>query len=910
MIVASFTPTMDSEEDWVRCFATASDQLHPEQAKQAFDHINRVLHENPAMVLRVSCNLVLYSGYPLGARQVAALAISRSLRTESDRQLADLCEKWRLLPQLAAHAKTAIRATILCDDGVIRTAAAQAMAFVIAIERDAAADALREIFETLQRSLDQPAQAIGLLSVFNELFHVLHFNDLKTLPLFECYIPFFLQAIDLLGSENPVDIELRMLASVVVRDALEFIPELCLVNGEVDLARIQVVLAALSPALALLHEFIFESCHRIMFNLVKSYYSKADEFMGPIFDLTYRALQMSEPNQEKYRKSALAFWKELAVLECEIAETTKLEGKDILPGKHVCKAAPLLLPLFFEIMSHIDPNDTAIEDPNDPSAATYATVVFQAFFNAIPDMVFHNVIVPTFNTNIISEDWTHRHAAILLLDCMCPLDVGLPVQESEEGLQFIAQNMPHLLAACREHHIPRLAESSLYVLDEILSNYPGVMSQQRLCPDSVHAVHHIVNLFVIDDKVHPFIIARYCLIISSLARLWKHDCLQWRSPLPTFFTEFVTFLRQIMQRCQGLEAAMDVYKDAADALNYVILLIPEPEQRNSELNTLFTQILDDLEATCCSMDSDAIRFGIQANLCSNLGYLAHRLRHRLRDEHVHRAVTMLLNLLRSPNTLLYEEGLLSLAKLYNSVSHAFELDQVMLLLSIVEFALLSESPGVINAASVLLGELFRLSGPMLADRLLAFFEMEVSLLQKYDQVRDIHPYIIKTLADMLESVGRSPADRPLLEPLRERVFGLMQMVRAVPIDLGKEADLIYANYLFESLTQLYRVFAELYYPLVQPDDSTEKFSLEKVILNEMANLAQSVFRLGDGVVQERVLVEFILMAKAYAAKCSRKNTVTLNKRSVHNVMNLTQANRLHANTRKLGKEVIKVLKST
>jgi hypothetical protein len=617
---------------------------------------------------------------------------------------------------------------------------------------------------------------------------------------------------------------------------------------------------------------------------------------------------MSDPSQEMYRNVVLGFWKELAVLEAEIAAALRLDGKEPPAEKLVRVAAPTLLPVFFDIMTHIDPNDKAVEDPDAQTSAMHATLAIQAFFIAIAPDVFNNFLAATFERSIKSDDWTLRHSAILLLSCMCPLDIEMPVQGPEDICRVLAAQIPHLLAGCVAHDNPRLMETSLYVLGMVLLHYPPVISQRDLCPDPAMAVRQIVELFVINDSTHPLIISRYCLIIANLVRIWKVDSLYFRSPLPDFFPRFVSLLRRIMGRCQGSEADMDLYIEAADTLSHVITGIIEPARTFAELRLLFNQTLNDLEATRRGLNTDAVRFTMQVHLCANLSSLAFTLQRQIHEADVHRAVALLLELLLQPHELLYEEALITIARLYTALFPVFERDDVMSILKVIQFALESESPGVINAASVLLGCLFKISGPALAEHFTRFWEIEEQLLHTHYTTRDIHPPIIKTLADMLEGLSASDEHRPMLELFGDRVWAIMRMIRSSSIDLTKEADLVYANMLFACLAPLYRMYAQLYYPVVGHNQKPEEFIAEKNALNEMTNFAAVIARLGQGVVHEMVLKEFILMAPAFGEKCSRKNNITLNKPHVHMVLGMTQEGRFRPSLMKSGNETMSFLR--
>jgi hypothetical protein len=174
-----------------------------------------------------------------------------------------------------------------------------------------------------------------------------------------------------------------------------------------------------------------------MFDLLKFYYDAAPGFMDFIWDYTSRTLQMDQPEQRDFRLYGIFFWKEVAALEAELGR----------PGHSLVQtASETLLPLFFKIMTEVDPLDTDVEDPDSQSSLKFATVAIQAFFAAAPDAVFE-FICPTFEAAIASHDWAVRHAGTLLLYCMCPLDGEAP-RISENSRQFVSAHVDSLLVAC------------------------------------------------------------------------------------------------------------------------------------------------------------------------------------------------------------------------------------------------------------------------------------------------------------------------------------------------------------------------------------------------------------------------------------------------------------------------------
>jgi hypothetical protein len=212
------------------------------------------------------------------ARQITAGALADSIHAHNFQTLVRLRETWTASVDLADLTKRAIRAicaALACGDALIRNQAARSFAVVLAVEKDGFADALGELSDSVLAFL-----------AFLEALHLPFLKKLKTPRLLDCFCGIFTQAISILGAPAEVGQELRPAAGECVRDAVEFLPELCHTGQAADICKIRGVLAAVRVTLSISNLFIFKCCHRIMFNLVTAYYQAADQFMEFIFEQT------------------------------------------------------------------------------------------------------------------------------------------------------------------------------------------------------------------------------------------------------------------------------------------------------------------------------------------------------------------------------------------------------------------------------------------------------------------------------------------------------------------------------------------------------------------------------------------------------------------------------------------------
>jgi hypothetical protein len=401
-------------------------------------------------------------------------------------------------------------------------------------------------------------------------------------------------------------------------------------------------------------------------------------------------------------------------------------------------------------------------------------------------------------------------------------------------------------------------------------------------------VQSVIDLLVIDVDTPVLVLERFALVISCLIQIWadRHYC----SPIPNRFHTFVDFLRELMSRPIETAEDMSMFDTACDALNQLILHGCEQGQI-ADLQELFRTTLSELEASHTLVEADHIRFSIQARLSSTLMSLALRIGLKLQDDELHQAVEYLFGLLEQRDSLIYEEALPTLTSLYISLNKHFTRDEVDHMMLIVHDALGSECPGVISSASVLLGDLFHFSGADLIDKFDDCWVLAGSLLREHEDMREIHPFVIRALAEMFEGIVDAGVDR--LVSYAPDLFELMKMVRGVPIDPESHSDVQYADTLFGFLAQLYRVFAKLFCPElsgitgrgVSPRHE-QLLVQERVYLSEMAEFAKAVAVIKNP--SDMLLSHFLEMAIQFAQKCSIRNNAVLNRQAVHIVLEMTQ----------------------
>jgi hypothetical protein len=465
-----------------------------------------------------------------------------------------------------------------------------------------------------------------------------------------------------------------------------------------------------------------------------------------------------------------------------------------------------------------------------------------------------------------------------------------------EVFTFLVRSLPALLSCCRAREIPRITETSLWVVREIVRFYPAILSDRDWTGGRVGRIDEILSVMVIRDDAHPLILLRYCQILGAVCAAQQSVV----APLADFFLPFLRVLRQILSRPLDSPRALELHEVASLVLDRAINFAADPNRHAGELRGLFSHALDELEASCAGIDADHVRYVTMANLCSNLSSLAHRLKGLINIPDVQRAVGLLFRIFDQPNGLLDAEVLETLDALYIDARDAFTADDLQTLIAVLRRAFRSGSTAVINAASTVLMGLFWFAGGEFVVVFQEFFEIEEQLLRGEGHLRDVWPCAASALAGMFNGIANH---REVINPLKQRLFDLMCILRKVPIDVTLDEDIEYANCLYEHLALLSRVYALLFYHETSartPDANVR--AEERQILNEMIAFSRALLRIGE--VCDMALDQYIAMVMAYANPDIRRNNLFFNKKIIRDLLEMAQQDHRAGKTRMAGRKAL------
>jgi hypothetical protein len=828
------------------------------------------VHRDSPSALSIAFSIIEADALSPLVRRMASFVASDCLSPRSPAHLAQIRECWKNRPDLAQSVKSSLYTLVLHDDQVIRNQAARCFALVFGLEGPNWPTAISDIADFLGQSSGSPLQAIGLLTVFKEVLALKNFSE----PFLESFMPDYRRvwALSLEIMRLPdIDSRVTFAASECVRDGLSAIPNLIESGAQASL-----LLSSLEHLFCASEARLRTCCHRIMFNLITQYYDNAEEFLPQIWDFTAAGIgQVSRPDQ---RVTSILFWHEVAEWEhfAFPAFGDKYRG--------ICvKLAPSLLPLLFGIICGLPSDAVDVEEFDARHESGFATLTIGAFFRLDPQLIFEQFIQANFALTIGHESWVMRHAAVLLLYAMSESD------GPEEVFDFLAEAMPPLLACCAADEVPRLQDTALFVLAQVLRHYRELFDRSKRCQNPEAAVDQVLSVIQRSPDSHPIILLRCAMVLEYLAALWLSPLAGHLSPLSGRIDDMLDLARGFLGRGIACAADMDLYQTAAEAL---VCIIGAADRCLHEENLLqlLEAILLELAESRTSIEEDSVKFVVQASLCGAMAAIAQKLGNSLPDGALIDCTDLLFSLFHMKNTLVYGEAVTALTGLHLHLANRFSQEQLIVMLDAIGEGLRSMSPEVINACASLLGAVFRLQNVVLIDSFQPCFEMAGTLLMENPEMRSIHPVLVNAIAQMFLGLVPVPSIAARIEGMRDPFMQLLRSVREVPIDSSNHNDLEYGNRLFEFLANGYFAWICHFYPR----DVAE----QRAVLIEIAAFAAAVERMRAP--SDHLLLNFCRLIGVLVPGCAPKNGAILHRRQIVDVLRRCTSNDRRAEIKSAG----------
>jgi hypothetical protein len=643
------------------------------------------------------------------------------------------------------------------------------------------------------------------------------------------------QALEVLGNSE-ADASLRLAAGKCVRGVIKVLPKLF----ADEIAR---VVAALRPVISSVSGPLRQCCYGILLNFARAYPDRPDAFFDTIWEYTGRDLSATS----QVDQVVIWFWTKFVSFAVERRNRS-------VRDKVLARVAPQLLPRFFECVLDVRPEDTAPELGHD-MPAWYA---ISLFLTAMPNEVFPMFIKPTFEAQISSTRWQARHAALSLLSLW-----SWPLRPADEACAFISTHIQDVLDACRTATIPRLQTTSLWVLEGILQQPPGVLINRALCSDPSQLVQEILDLVRHADGTPDAILELDCRIIGALPHALSGDD-SWEYVIQEVFPDLLSALQHIAAHAPSPR----VHCAALDGLSAVLQFTPP--SGNSSMLALLVEALDALANAAAP---------VRAALCYYVTGLVRHLDKLVPAAEISRTIALLLDVINCPDAIEYAlEALLAAVSIHPA---AFQIEQIRRFLEIAITALHSNVVGVIQVGAMSITGIFLTRGADVANRFSECLAAADEFLRAdlNSGMSPAHPMVLNAITILITCTPE--AATPEVE---KTLWALMTMCRRVSIHNDSPTAVAYGNDLFTSLARVYCVYAQQFYPHLNPGATDKQYAREREILFEMSMFTEAIMQVRE--LENSLLEEFIHMAREFARNCTRRNNTMLNRARVHKMLDL------------------------
>lgn len=435
------------------------------------------------------------------------------------------------------------------------------------------------------------------------------------------------------NSPEPV----RLAAIGALRNSVSFISKNMEKKQERD-AIFQTVCGATRSSDVGVRETAFDCLAQIAY----MYYSKLQEYMTTLFELTVQAIKSDDEN---VAKNAIEFWNTICDVEQERIddEAELMEQREPIPDDRKCMryaeaALPQLTPMLLETLTKQD------EDVDDETYNLHmaGTVCLGLFSQTVEDKIVP-LVMPFVTQNIQNENWRFRDAAIMAFQCI--LD-GPTVPTIGPA---VSQSIPALLQAVSDPH-PMVRDSTAHCISTI-------------CKLHVHSIPNELFPNLLQELMNkcgdssPKVASQACSAIHNLAGAFSDEALEGQATnaLSAFMNNLLATLWKVCDREDSTEANLRVVSmeaisvlvqvSAQDMKPLLVQLLPAVVERLGQAVNLQTLSNDDLET----------KEQLQGLLCALIQVLYQKLDKQDVIGHTDNVMTLLLHCLQAQNATCHEE---------------------------------------------------------------------------------------------------------------------------------------------------------------------------------------------------------------------------------------------------------------
>ncbi|KAH0791460.1 hypothetical protein GPJ56_004675 [Histomonas meleagridis] len=856
------------------------DKYGREDFQRAHQALNDYLQNNRVDAIMNFCAILENMEGKIELRRQAVIQIASLLNPRTPEIRDKILQNLWSVGDFSVRLKDLIHRSVTESDLVIRNFSCQIFAFIFGIESGQWMEPLKEISGLLLGELNNENLLIAFFTIYKEILNLSNFSqELKKVELVGIYRNFFASALKILSipynSQTCLTFPVREAAAEAVLYTIQRLSEL--IEDGVE-TKIPLILQNIENSFRDATPKLFQLLHVIMLYLIKKFYPLSPHFMPTIATYVMNGFNVYDP---KLRSIPIYFWQELAQFENAYRKKPTFKCEML----HLSRTAVQgYFENFFNIMINIDPNDVEIESTLDPLPHMFAASSLQAIYKVEPDIVFNlctNRAKELINNGKV---WVHFHTALLLVYSILERPTN-----PNAFIPFLASVLDNFVACCSPQNPPHLRETALFVMSLVLKYYPDLVTNAS---DPHHAIKVILDI-IQPPPQELIIIERYSTILYYLSAVYTVKN-SFESIIPQYFEQIYNMFQCMLDFVLKSESSDESSKISAitSITEGVCNLISNMKSENIPmLSVLYGQTCQTLATSANGFMSGGILYSYQAGLCSIITTFILKIKTAVTPDQFQATVQLLFGLLQKQYYLLYEEGLMTLSSLVKCFPPALNEQQIIQCLGFIQKGLGSRNEGVINASVILLRELFeKYNRNMLMMNIFddAFTSLR-NLVMNNPSKKDIHPFVIQTIATMFEVLRDVPEAAGILQQHHRNLEQFLSTIRmkVTTLNFEHESDIEYANQLYISIANCYRAYAKNFYAMLfEGDGSPEQLQEERTQLLELDNLAQNILQIGRDNIEDDLILAFMKTARQFGEHCSRRNNVILNRRKIHDVISI------------------------
>jgi len=597
-------------------------------------------------------------------------------------------------------------------------------------------------------------------------------------------------------------------------------------------------------------------CLQCLVKIATLYYDKLITWIQNIFNITIGAIKS---DTEDVALQAIEFWATICDVETEMLMEAADSPQIKIPVEKQCQH--FIKKSAFYLVTGLCESLTKQEDDQDEEVWNVSSAAGNCL-SLIAGTIQNDVIqyiMPFVQSNISSEDWHLREAAVFAFGSM---------------LDGPKENSP-IKDLVKEALGPKILLSKLTDSVELVRD-TAAWTLGRICTYHVHAVGSkigdVIRCFIQSLKDVPRVATKVCWAIHNLAEHYDptYDDDE-TTPLTPYFNELIKELLIVTLREDAdesyLRAAaysainMLIQHSASDSRNAVLALVPELLKRLAmtfNANTMEPARLGELRGFLCGT----------LRACSMV-LSEGQLPQSMADEMMHAYLKVWST---TKGASVAEEVLIAIGRLASAVGTEFDRYMIVDFTNGLLAALKnSEEPSVCSSAIEVVGDICRAIGDKMAKLSDTVITILIEHLKNPHILREIKPLVLACIGDIALAIGSK------FEPWFLVVMDMLVQASGFEIKDPTDVDVV------ENINQLRENIFEAYSSIIQALVAENKAQLVLPYVEPIMVFVDRIWN--DGTRNETVTRGAVAILGDLASALGQKIQVFLSNPQVSNIVN-------------------------